>query len=382
MIIDESHNLRNRDGKRYRAIHEYVQANDSKCILLTATPYNKTYLDLANQLRLFVPEDADLGIRPERLLRELGETEFIRRHQAPVRSLAAFEHTHYADDWRDLMRLYLVRRTRSFIQDNYAETDDDGRKYLTFEDGTRSYFPARRPITVEFGLDDANPDDQYAPPLREGRGHCHHHPPPAAIRPRQLHRRHSRRTANSGRGQDHPGSRTRWEAIDGLQPHQPVQAARERRNGIHSVRRAARPAQLHLPARARQRSPGADRHPGRRAHGLADQRRGRRDAGAGGNGDARRGRGGRHSRRGAEDDLDEHRAGLSRAGGSALQGVRVDSGAPLPLVAPGAVLGAARRGPVRRRAGADDNPRQGRRMGSRERREACRPASSPHRRLP
>lgn len=107
VVIDESHNLRNRDGRRYRAIQEYVQANESKCILLTATPYNKTYLDLANQLRLFIAEDTDIGIRPERLLRALGETEFIRRHQAPVRSLAAFEHSPYADDWRDLMRLYL-----------------------------------------------------------------------------------------------------------------------------------------------------------------------------------------------------------------------------------------------------------------------------------
>ena len=52
-------------------------------ILLSATPYNKTYLDLSNQLRLFIAEDADLGIRPERMLREIGETEFIRRHQMP-----------------------------------------------------------------------------------------------------------------------------------------------------------------------------------------------------------------------------------------------------------------------------------------------------------
>jgi superfamily II DNA or RNA helicase len=162
VIIDESHNLRNREGKRYRAIHEYVLANESKCILLTATPYNKTYLDLANQLRLFIPEDEDIGIRPEHLLREIGETEFIRQHQAPVRSLAAFEHSSYPDDWRDLMRLYLVRRTRSFIQDNYAETADDGRKFLTYEDGTRSYFPTRRPVTVPFTIDETNPDDPYA----------------------------------------------------------------------------------------------------------------------------------------------------------------------------------------------------------------------------
>src|SRR5205807_5530834 len=99
VLIDESHNLRNREGKRYRAIQEYIRENDSKCVLLSATPYNKTYLDLGNQLRLFVEEDKDLGIRPEKLLRELGETEFIRRHQCSVRSLAGFEKSGHADDW-------------------------------------------------------------------------------------------------------------------------------------------------------------------------------------------------------------------------------------------------------------------------------------------
>jgi SNF2 family DNA or RNA helicase len=163
VVIDESHNLRNREGKRYRAIQEYLRANESKCVLLTATPYNKTYLDLSNQLRLFVPEDKDLGTRPEKLLRELGETEFIRRHQCAVRSLAAFEKSEYADDWRELMRLYLVRRTRSFIQDNYAETDpSNGRKYLVLDDGSRSYFPTRKPLTAKFTINERDRSDQYA----------------------------------------------------------------------------------------------------------------------------------------------------------------------------------------------------------------------------
>ena len=164
VVIDESHNLRNRDGKRYRAIQEYIRANDCKCILLSATPYNKTYLDLSNQLRLFVEEDRDLGIRPERMIREVGGVqEFSLLCQSPIRSLAAFEHSEYADDWRDLMRLYLVRRTRSFIQDNYAETDPDtGRKFLTFEDGTKTYFPSRTPKTVKFTIDEHSLTDQYA----------------------------------------------------------------------------------------------------------------------------------------------------------------------------------------------------------------------------
>ena len=64
------------------------------------------------------------GFAREQLLRKLGgETEFVRKHQSGARTLAAFEHSEYIDDWRELMRLYLVRRTRSFIMENYAETD-------------------------------------------------------------------------------------------------------------------------------------------------------------------------------------------------------------------------------------------------------------------
>lgn len=164
VIIDESHNLRNREGRRYQAIHEYLLKNDSRCILLSATPYNKGFLDLASQLKLFVADDQDLGVRPEHLIRELGgEAEFVRRHQCGLRTLAAFEKSENVDDWRDLMRLYLVRRTRTFIQEMYAETDPaDGRKYLTLDDGRRSYFPRRVPRTVPFRIDDADPADQYA----------------------------------------------------------------------------------------------------------------------------------------------------------------------------------------------------------------------------
>lgn len=163
MLVDESHNLRNREGKRYRAIKEYIEKNDSRCILLSATPYNKTYHDLSSQLRLFVPEDKDLGIRPERLLRELGDAAFAALGQVAPRTIAAFEKSEYADDWRELMRLYMVRRTRTFIQENYAKTDEGtGRKFLVLEDGTPSYFPSRLPKTIKFRVDAEDPQDRYA----------------------------------------------------------------------------------------------------------------------------------------------------------------------------------------------------------------------------
>ncbi len=165
VIIDESHNLRNDQGSRYRSIKAYLEENDSKVILLSATPYNKSYLDLSNQLRLFISDDKDLGISPENYINNIGgQVQFSALHtETFIRSIKAFEKSNYADDWRELMRLYLVRRTRSFIKDNYAEFDPvKNRKYLTFSDGTRSYFPDRIPRKVEFDFDPNDPKDQYA----------------------------------------------------------------------------------------------------------------------------------------------------------------------------------------------------------------------------
>jgi superfamily II DNA or RNA helicase len=164
VIIDESHNLRNKEGKRYGFIRDYIERNETKVILLTATPYNKTFFDLSNQLRLFIPEDLDLGIGPERFLESIGgQVEYIAKYQTNPFSIAAFEKSEYADDWRDLLKMFLVRRTRSFIKENYAETDEsNGRKYLTFDDGTRFYFPKRIPRKIEYNFDKEDPSDIYA----------------------------------------------------------------------------------------------------------------------------------------------------------------------------------------------------------------------------
>ena len=162
VIVDESHNLRNREGQRYRFVREYIEQNESKVILLSATPYNKTFADLGNQLRLFLDPERDIGIAPETLIKELSEL-FLNQKECRPRTLRAFEYSEYADDWRELMRLFLVRRTRSFIKQNHAHKDEEnGRYYLLFSDNTRSYFPARIPRTLKFNVDDKDPDDQYA----------------------------------------------------------------------------------------------------------------------------------------------------------------------------------------------------------------------------
>ena len=165
LILDESHNLRNKAGKRYKAIKEYIRENDCKVLLLSATPYNKTYGDLVNQLALFIDDDTDLGESPEQFIGSLGgATDFSAQYpEVFMRSLKAFELSPFADDWRALLRHYMVRRTRSFIKNNYAETDpQNSRRYLTFSDGTRSYFPDRLPKKVEYPFDPNDGADQYA----------------------------------------------------------------------------------------------------------------------------------------------------------------------------------------------------------------------------
>ena len=188
VIIDESHNLRNREGRRWAAVRDYVSRNASKCILLSATPYNKAYLDLANQLRLFLEAEDVVGVRPEEYLRHDCEgrpDEFTRRHQCPLNCLAAFEKSLYADDWRELMRLFMVRRTRSFVERNYAFTEclscktivqathetcpncsrakaKTDSRFLVLDGGSRFYFPKRQPRALQFRIRDNHPDDQYA----------------------------------------------------------------------------------------------------------------------------------------------------------------------------------------------------------------------------
>ena len=161
IIVDESHNLRNSQGTRYRNIRDLIQKQDCKVLLLTATPYNKQFKDLSSQLRLFIDDDTDLGIRPEAYIREIGgERRFAERHEDFIRSIKAFERSECQEDWQELMKLFLVRRTRTFIKDNYAKTDpSNGRKYLEFKDGHKSYFPDRVPKAVKFQTADG---DQYS----------------------------------------------------------------------------------------------------------------------------------------------------------------------------------------------------------------------------
>ncbi len=172
LILDESHNLRNRESKRYRALRNYIERHEPRVLLLTATPYNKHFTDLGNQLRLFLDENQDLHVRPERFFQEWAaegksEIDFVARFQTSPRSLRAFEQSPYPEDWRDLMRLFLVRRTRQFIIRHYARFDPAKQRYYVLLNEQPAYFPVREPKTLKFPIREEDPTDQYARLFRD-----------------------------------------------------------------------------------------------------------------------------------------------------------------------------------------------------------------------
>lgn len=154
VIIDESHTMRSDTRLDYRAIHDYIRDNNSKVLLLTATPYNIRFRDVANQLGLYIDDDDDLGLQPVTALGK--DPGLADRVDGKTNTMLAFKKSEEPDDWKRLMSDHLVRRTRSFIKTNYALIDEAGREYLAFADGSRFFFPERtaKPVEHSFGTDD------------------------------------------------------------------------------------------------------------------------------------------------------------------------------------------------------------------------------------
>jgi superfamily II DNA or RNA helicase len=154
VIVDESHTLRNDERRDYKAVQEYLDRANAKALLLTATPYNRRFEDVANQLGLFIQPDDDLGIAPINAL--AADPKLIDKVDGKITTLQAFRKSEDPDDWKRLMSEHLIRRTRTFIKMNYSETDENGQKYLTFANGDRFRFPERIAVPVDhpFAADD------------------------------------------------------------------------------------------------------------------------------------------------------------------------------------------------------------------------------------
>lgn len=165
VLVDESHNLRHSTTQAYEAVKNYIQENGSKVILLTATMINASEMDISGQLSLKIDPNMDLGIRPENYIEQLTAPELIKFQEkvsGNVSSLKAFEQSKFTEDWRRLLSMYLVRRTRPYLLEHYAKTDSSGKKYFEYRDGTRFHFPERKALPLEYPGGPDDPCDQLA----------------------------------------------------------------------------------------------------------------------------------------------------------------------------------------------------------------------------
>ena len=142
ILIDESHNFRNRNTQRYESLERVISANGhrgregsrKKLILLTATPINNNIFDLYNQLTLITGGDRSYfsGAGIGDLYRFfLNARRNVADHETGV---ALF----------NLLEEVVIRRTRAFVRKTYPEAMIRGELIK---------WPERRLRTVRYDLE-------------------------------------------------------------------------------------------------------------------------------------------------------------------------------------------------------------------------------------
>jgi hypothetical protein len=163
VVIDEAHRLRNRNTKTWRAVNEYIQRGNSEVVLMTATMYNAYYQDISGQIGLKIPFDQPLGIRPEKLIDEHGAIEVAKKTGGSLDTLMAFDRSEYNEDWQQLLSLFLIRRTRKFVETNFGEKKSNPDRFvMKYPNGTEYTFPKRRPLPLDYAGGPNDPGDRLA----------------------------------------------------------------------------------------------------------------------------------------------------------------------------------------------------------------------------
>ena len=149
VLVDESHNFRNRDLQRYQALELFTK--DRPTILMTATPRNTSAWDIYHQIKLWHTEDRTNLLDPPNppnlrdffRLVEPGNGELPKAHI------------------RDLLDRILIRRTRRHVLSVYGEEDERGRRFVRI-DHEPMYFPDRELDTINYNIEQTYGAQVYA----------------------------------------------------------------------------------------------------------------------------------------------------------------------------------------------------------------------------
>lgn len=142
LLVDESHNFRNKASQRYANLERIIGGNGGKgrdglrkkVILLTATPINNDLMDLYNQISLITQGD-----RSYFSACAIGDVYkyFLKARTASRRGKGIFE-------LFNLLEEVVIRRTRPFIRKAYPEATIRGKTIR---------FPERKLKTVQYNLE-------------------------------------------------------------------------------------------------------------------------------------------------------------------------------------------------------------------------------------
>jgi len=152
-VIDESHNLRQTSGKRFKQLLEWVRANPkAHVLLLTATPINNQLSDITNQILLGTGGDAE--VFKVTIADEQKQTVQISFYQAvenlkkkinqDLKRHGEIDYDYIRQVMTPIIRTFVVRRTRQGIEQEYGS--------LTIN-GEEKKFPTVIPEVTEYELD-------------------------------------------------------------------------------------------------------------------------------------------------------------------------------------------------------------------------------------
>jgi len=135
VLIDESHHFRNHTSRQYENLHQFMQTQDAKAILLTATPYSNSEDDIKNQIMLFHQSE-------KTFIPPANETDLNKYFNKIKNGKASLV---------DLLRNIMIRRTRRFVLCQWGKKDVKGNDYLQIDD-ERKYFPKRKMETKRYNI--------------------------------------------------------------------------------------------------------------------------------------------------------------------------------------------------------------------------------------
>lgn len=155
VLIDESHNFRNPESKRYAVLQDFLAKGGRRVCLLTATPRNKSAKDVYHQIKLFHQDDiTHLPIDPPNL-----KEYFLKIDRGESRL-------------QDLLMHVLIRRTRRHILRFYGFTEDTDQPMRELSDAkakeyisgskrayvkvgaNHQFFPRRKLETLRYSIED------------------------------------------------------------------------------------------------------------------------------------------------------------------------------------------------------------------------------------